>query len=267
LVNENYVRDPFLVADWRTEGAMVPAQQFFTMLANSLYRADQPGGMTFITDRAQFPDLDGIQPEDLIDPNVNIARVVYSRGWGQDGLAEALLYFAQDECGGYSWHGLVFAREGFLAAAPAAITIQDNLDCATVTESDALDWVICNVRDGLRSGNLGALPSFMTDPFALGYWRSEWTSPTPGEAVEELQLYRLPVDKSRLVFTRDASQFPGLDGQPVAGMLGPDAQVADVVYSQGWGQDGAGAALLFFTVTPNGKYRLAGILIDQNHFE
>lgn len=264
---ENFIPDSFMLGYWQSEGTILSPDEFVTMMANSLYRADQPGGMTFTNDRANFPSMDGINPETLIDPQLSLAQIVFSTGWGQDGLGEALLFFVQDECGGYTWHGLLFAGEGFEPSPPPAITIPDDLDCMMVTDAAPLEWVVCNVRDSLRSGNLAALPSFMVDPFALGYWRSEWTARAPDEVIRELQYDRLPVDKSRLVFTADPAQFPDLDGQPLEGMLGPDVKIARVIYSQGWGQDRAGAALLFFSETSPGEYELAGLLLSNGHFD
>jgi hypothetical protein len=52
-------------------------------------------------------------PENMYGPNVKVTRVVYSEGWGVDGQDSALLYFAQDQCGGYYWHGLVFSHGHF----------------------------------------------------------------------------------------------------------------------------------------------------------
>ncbi len=136
-----------------------------------------------------------------------------------------------------------------------------------VTEATPLEWIVCNVRDGIRSGNLAALPSFMTDAFALGYWRSEWTSLSPDEVMRELQYNRLPVDKSKLVFSANPDRFPELDGQSIDGMLGPDVKIARVVYSQGWGHDRAGAALLFFSEPEPGVYEWAGLLLSDGYFD
>jgi hypothetical protein len=40
-------------------------------------------------------------------------EILFSEGWGEDGLGTALLYFAQDECGGYYWYGLAYSRGHF----------------------------------------------------------------------------------------------------------------------------------------------------------
>ena len=107
------IHDPFLIGYWQSEGAVRTPDEVATELANSLYDASQPGGMTFTTERQAFPPLQGIPPENIIDPAVNLVQVVYSEGWGLDGQGAAILYFAQDECNGYYWYGLLFSPTHF----------------------------------------------------------------------------------------------------------------------------------------------------------
>ncbi len=113
LIYEDLVNDPFIVGYWGSEGVTLSPQEAFGTFANSLYRADQPGGMTFSTDRADFPALEGMPPERIFGPDLDIAGIVYSEGWGQDGQGAALLYFTRDKCAGYLWYGLVFSGSHF----------------------------------------------------------------------------------------------------------------------------------------------------------
>jgi hypothetical protein len=107
------IHDPFMIGYWQSEGAVRTPDEVATELANSLYNAGQPGGMTFTTEREAFPPLMGIPPESLFAPDANIVQVVYSQGWGMNEQGAALLYFAQDECDGYYWYGLVFSATNF----------------------------------------------------------------------------------------------------------------------------------------------------------
>lgn len=136
------------------------------------------------------------------------------------------------------------------------------------TEAEALDWVICNLVDGLRSRNLAVLPGYMADPFALGYWASESRSASPQEITAELAQYRLPADPaSPMTFTTDRGKFPPLGGMPPEGMFGPEVNMAEVVYSEGWGPDGAGAALLFIAQNDSGAYYWHGMVYSDGHFD
>jgi hypothetical protein len=116
----DYVNEPFAAAMWRSEGQEYSRNEFFGLLANSYYNYQveniaegKPSQMTFTTDRGQFPPLMGIPAATMFGPDVNIAEVIYSEGWGQDGLGAALLFIAEDDCGRFYWHGLVFSPEHF----------------------------------------------------------------------------------------------------------------------------------------------------------
>jgi hypothetical protein len=116
----DYINEPFAVANWQSEGQEVGRNEFFGRLASSYYAYQaesiaegRPSQMTFSTDRSQFPPLMGIPAETRFGPDVSVAEVMYSEGWGQDGRGAALLFIAEDDCGRYYWHGLVYSNEHF----------------------------------------------------------------------------------------------------------------------------------------------------------
>ena len=113
LHHDHFIHDPFVIAYWQSEGMETTPDYAATTFANSLYQAAEYGGLTFTKDRGEFPPLFGMPPEVMFGPDVKVAEIVYSEGWGLDGLGAALLYFFEDECGGYYWHGLVFAGQHF----------------------------------------------------------------------------------------------------------------------------------------------------------
>jgi len=141
-------------------------------------------------------------------------------------------------------------------------------DCATVEEADETGWVVCNVIDGLRSRNLSALHGFMADPFTIGYWGSEGYSASPAQITAELGQSRLPADPSTpLTFTSESSEFPPLAGQPPETLFGPDLDVVQVIYSEGWGLDGQGAGLLYFVRDGSGRLVWQALLYSFGHFD
>jgi hypothetical protein len=141
-------------------------------------------------------------------------------------------------------------------------------DCEAVGESDEAGWVVCNVIAGLRSRNLSALHGFMADPFTIGYWGSEGFSASPEEITAELAQYRLPADPSSpLAFTTERGDFPPLAGQPPETLFGPDLDVLQVVYSEGWGLDGQGAALLYFVRDGSGDVSWRALAYSDSHFD
>lgn len=139
-------------------------------------------------------------------------------------------------------------------------------DCAT-TDYASLDYAACNVVDSFRSGNTAALISWMGDPFILGYWASEYNPVEPAYAVETLRQNHLPQDTSKLTFTSERAKFPPLEGMPPEDILGPDVNIAEIIYSEGWGQDGSGSALLYIAQDGAGKYYFYGMLVSFTHFD
>ena len=60
-----------------------------------------------------FPELEGMPLEGMFGPDINIALVVYSEGWGLDGQSGSVLFFTQDEQWSYSWHGMGYSHNNF----------------------------------------------------------------------------------------------------------------------------------------------------------
>ena len=81
------------------------------MLANHFLPPD-PSLLTFTTNRDEFPSLFGFPLETRFGPDYTVADIQYSTGWGPEGLGAALLYFMQDSCGGYYWHGMLYDSAG-----------------------------------------------------------------------------------------------------------------------------------------------------------
>lgn len=146
-------------------------------------------------------------------------------------------------------------------------SFQGTLDCAAVTEDDALMWVVCNVQDMLRSRNTQAGPGYMGETFKMGYWQSEGVEMLIDQAVQEIEMNLLPPNTGEMVFTTDESLFPPLFGMLAETMFGPDANIAEVIYSEGWGANGEGAALLYIAENPNGDYYFYGMVVAQEHFD
>lgn len=114
------MNNPMTIGYWMSEGATRTPLDMASELANSLLVMNltstaegNPTTLTFTTDRSQFPPPQGMPPENMFGPDVNVAQVIYSEGWGPDGLGAALLFIAQDACGKYYWHGLVYSHEHF----------------------------------------------------------------------------------------------------------------------------------------------------------
>lgn len=114
LVFEHLINDPFVVGYWLSESLTLSPQEAGTTIANSLPSQERDAGeLTFTTDQGAFPSLAETSPENLFGPDLEVAEIVFSEGWGTDGRGAALLYFGRDECSGYYWHGLIFSADAF----------------------------------------------------------------------------------------------------------------------------------------------------------
>lgn len=110
LVYYGYINDPFGIGYWLSEGVSSNPLDVGNMLANQFLPPD-PSTLTFTTNRNEFPPLFDMPPESMFGPDYTVAEIYYSEGWGSEGQGAALLYFMQDSCGGYYWHGMVIAGD------------------------------------------------------------------------------------------------------------------------------------------------------------
>jgi hypothetical protein len=101
-----YMGDPFHIGYWQSEGVDRTPEQALFELEEHQIPAD-PSGLTFTMDRALFPSLFGMQPEQIFPPDANIVGVVYSEGWEQDGQSAVLLYFADNGIGDIYFYGML----------------------------------------------------------------------------------------------------------------------------------------------------------------
>jgi hypothetical protein len=139
------------------------------------------------------------------------------------------------------------------------------LSCQGI-EADSAEAVACATQDALFARDMQTLASLMSDPFTIGYWGSEGGFASPMDAVNELSHNRLPADTRGLTFTTDRSRFPPLQGIPPERMFGPDVDVALIIYSEGWGGDGDGAALLYIA-QDGGVYTWHSMVYSHVHFD
>ena len=141
------------------------------------------------------------------------------------------------------------------------------LDCSQVSDAEELKWIMCNVQDSFISRNTQPLLGYMGDIFRIGYWQSEGVEYTKDEAMVAIETSLIPNNPGGMAFTQDETFFPPLFGMKPEQIFPPDANIVEVVYSEGWGQEGLGGALLYFAEKPNGEYYFYGMIVAQQHFD
>jgi hypothetical protein len=107
-----YINDPMIIGYWQGEGTIKSPAEIASELNGSLLPSDT-SGLIFTTNREDFPPLGGIAPEIMFGSHVEVTLVIYSEGWGADGLGGALIFIARDGCGAYYWHGLAISHGNF----------------------------------------------------------------------------------------------------------------------------------------------------------
>jgi hypothetical protein len=105
--------DPFTIAGWRSEGANYPPAAAIEQLQLSYIGPATPLAFQPIPE-AMGPGVPEFQG--MFGPDVNVAKMLYTTGWGLEGTDEALLYIARRPDGSLYWHGVLAALGGFTDA-------------------------------------------------------------------------------------------------------------------------------------------------------
>jgi hypothetical protein len=104
--------NPFGVGFWRSEGVSYSPAEAIAQLRRNYLNSESK-----ITFPEPQPDLtrllDGQEPLLMCGPTVKGVRALYSKGWGNDGKAEAILIIASRPDGSYYWYSVLIAPAGF----------------------------------------------------------------------------------------------------------------------------------------------------------
>jgi uncharacterized protein YgiM (DUF1202 family) len=131
---------------------------------------------------------------------------------------------------------------------------------ATTADAFAAQLMLALVeRDGAE------LQGLMTDPFAIGYWRSEGVTLPPGVAVAELQSTLL-VPGAVLAFDTNTNLTTLLDGTDPQTLWGPDVTVARTLYVTGLGAQRSDEAILTIAQQADGSFSWHGLLVAYGGF-
>lgn len=257
-----YMVDPFNIGYWGSEGRKVSPQAVLEEIQTDRLPDDPSLVPTFTIDRDLFPPLAEQDVEAMFGPGVSPELVVYSEGWGKDQTGSALLYFIKNEAGEFKWYGLIYSDEHFNLA------VQTNTLCGESSFS-SLEALSLGIQQGLQQRDIGMLHYgyYIHEPFTLGYWASEGVTMTASEFASNLANQLLPLDPGGLTFIDDSAAFPPLGGMPVNQMFGPDLNVARTIYSEGWGADGLGAAIIYLAQDDCQGYYWHGLGFSNQHFD
>ena len=118
--------------------------------------------------------------------------------------------------------------------------------------------------DALNQRDYELQKALMDDLFTIGYWLSEGTESTSGEAIEQLRqnLFNStsPISAD---FNKNLSELLGTDPSTI---LGPDIIESHPVFVSGLGAEGRDEGILFVVKEPDGELYWHGLLFAKDGF-
>ncbi|HSH05172.1 MAG TPA: hypothetical protein VLL52_21840 [Anaerolineae bacterium] len=144
-----------------------------------------------------------------------------------------------------------------------AVTVEVPPTVAPVSE---LDLFVEDLKTAVSNQEYAYWETVMSESFAVGPWRSEWTTLEPAVAVERWQTGGLLAPTAVTFSDMDIDEISTLLDQPLQVMFGPDVTVAAALLSRGWGPNGADEAILFITEQDGGGYAWRALMYTNGAF-
>lgn len=140
-------------------------------------------------------------------------------------------------------------------------------EATNISESElALDQYLELLSAAVADRDFEAVDSLMGFPFAIGGWRSEWSTYANSNDVQTFfETYYSVTHPQEFTPLTPAEVTEMLGGQDAAGLFGPDVQIAAFVHSTGWGESGSQEALLI-VVEEDGRFSWQGFLYTEGSF-
>ncbi|MDX1415505.1 MAG: hypothetical protein R3293_15025 [Candidatus Promineifilaceae bacterium] len=111
---EALMSDPIGVGPWRAEWQTLSAQEAVEQLRGG--SLPYPANVIFTgINQEEIAQLLSVPPDTMLGPDVNVAAVLHSSGWGQSAGDDALL-FITDEDGQYHWSAFLYTTGRFADA-------------------------------------------------------------------------------------------------------------------------------------------------------
>ncbi len=154
-------------------------------------------------------------------------------------------------------------------AAPGLQPLQPQPAAATETPSPTIspDAFSGQLRQSVESAGFDAMRGLMDDNlFVIAFWPGNSLPPLPADDAIG-QLRNLYMTGGPIRFPEpDAPLSDMLDNQDPVHIFQSDVQVVDVLFSQGWGPEGLGEAMLFVAQRADGSFWWYSIIIAPTGF-
>lgn len=151
--------------------------------------------------------------------------------------------------------------------APGLQPAQTQPSASAPVEATNPDAFSAQMRQAVEAADFAAMRGLMDESlFVIAFWPGNSLPPMPADdAIGQLR---------NLHMTGGPIAFPEADA-PLSELLGnqdplhifqSDVQVVDVLFSQGWGAEGLGEAMLFLAQRPDGSFWWYSIIIAPTGF-
>ncbi len=131
--------------------------------------------------------------------------------------------------------------------------------------SPDLDTFISNLETAVTNQDYDHMQGLMSNPIAVGGWRSEWRPYTPSQTIGQFQNASLPSPLSVKFSGLRDDEITELIGQPPSSMFSPDTNIVASLHSSGWGQSTSDDAILFVAEI-DGRYTWHAFLYTTGRF-
>ncbi len=262
---------PFIIVVTATpEATRAPVVTFFTPTPSPTARATQAAANE--TPRASDSATLNLKPTDVkyvrAKQDINIRKgpgtnfeIVGGVYAGQ--TAQVTGYKSADD----GWWRVVCPIDGvtacWVSADPALTEETDAPNVSPTKSADAtVETFTRQLAAAFQSKNYDALRQMMGDPFTIGYWRSEGTTPTRDEALAQIKKWVEPANEIVIDVAGKTDQTKLLDGTNPLHMWGPNVSVAHSVYVTGLADKSE--ALLIIAKRADGSLYWYGMLYAGN---
>jgi uncharacterized protein YraI len=114
---KGWMDQSFLIGYWQSEGTQNTPESAVEQLQRNLLSSSIP---VIADPNKDLAALLGTDPVTIVGPEVIEASPLFTTGWGPEGRDEAILFAAKQPNGDLYWHGLLFAKDGFVRPTPTA---------------------------------------------------------------------------------------------------------------------------------------------------
>src|SRR5574341_1216709 len=171
--------NPFTIAYFQYEGGSVIGEEGAALILDTIL----PAGSVISYDvNRDISALLGMDPLSFMPPDAGVVDVVFSTGWGGDGLSEALIFIAQPGgTGRYYWQGILIAPTGFAEGRGAGGTQ------LTPGGEGTLEGFRAALLDALTNRNYDTIALTLGDVFYIYFWQMEVMPLGPEVMVDQLR--------------------------------------------------------------------------------